>query len=181
MVLLVVFLATSQLIFASLGTAQAGSNKEVAESVATGFLSQERQAASNEGASWFTSSGLPTSSTSSPGWCNTPCTPIVQIIASTSYYVYVTGGWCAESTTGSWGNLAGTGPFGSSTNPYAGYFVAIKVAWGHGAYETTSTGVSGIDSENQIMMQGLITTSGGDVSSAPSAGPVDSCPVGSLR
>src|ERR1700722_17617898 len=60
-VLLLTFLATSQLVFASLGTSTSNSDKEVAESIATGVLSQERQAAFNEGDEWFSDSGLPSS------------------------------------------------------------------------------------------------------------------------
>ena len=184
MVLLVVFLATSQLVFASLGTSSGNSSKEVAESIATGVLSQERQAAYNQEASWFTSSGLPTStgtSGSSAKWCNSTCTPIVQVIASTNYYVYLTGGWCSETSTGSWQNLSTSSSFGTSTTPYPGYFLAIKVAWGPGSNQTTQSGVSSVNIEDQVIMQGLVTTAGGDTSSAPTSGPIYTCPVGALR
>jgi type II secretory pathway pseudopilin PulG len=183
-VLLVAFLSTSQLVFASLGTATSNSDKEIAESVATGVLSQERQDAFNEGDEWFTDSGLPSSSDSSASqpeaaWCNTTCSPIVQVIASTSYYVYVSGGWCEETAIGTWGNTANDS-FGN-TSPYPGYFLAVKVAWGPGGEQTTNSGVSGINVEDQIVMQGLVTTSGGDASSAPTTGPIYSCPVGVLE
>jgi prepilin-type N-terminal cleavage/methylation domain-containing protein len=181
LVLLVVFLATSQLVFTSLGTSSGNSSKEVAESIATGVLSQERQAAFNQGATWFTSSGLPTGTGSAAKWCNSTCTPIVQTIASTGYYVYLTGGWCSESNTGTWQNLATSSSFGTSSNPYPGYFLAIKVAWGPGASQTTQAGVTGINTEDRIVMQGLVTTAGGDSSSAPTSGPISSCPVGALQ
>jgi prepilin-type N-terminal cleavage/methylation domain-containing protein len=150
-VLLVVFLATAQLVFASLGTSSGNSSKEIAASIATGVLSQERQAAFNQGASWFTSSGLPTgtgSSGSSAQWCNTTCTPIVQVIASTNYYVYLTGGWCSESNTGTWQNMTTSSSFGTSNNPYPGYFLAIKVAWGPGSKQSTQSAVSSINTED---------------------------------
>jgi Tfp pilus assembly protein PilW len=181
LVLLIVFLASSQLVFTSLGTSSANSSKEVAESIATGVLSQERQAAFNQGASWFTSAGLPTGTGSSAQWCNSTCTPIVQIIASTNYFVYLTGGWCSESNVGTWQNMTTSSSFGTSTNPYPGYFLAIKVAWGPGSNQTTQSGVSSVDTENQVIMQGLVTTAGGDTSSAPTSGPISSCPVGALR
>ncbi len=185
-VLLVVFLATAELVFTSLATSTANSNKEVAESIATGVLSQERQAALNQGSQWFTNSGLPTAVdpispyANNANWCNTTCTPIVQVIASEDYYVYLTGGWCEETTLGSWQNTSSSSTTFGNTTPYPGYFLAIKVAWGPGANQTTSTGVTGIDSENQVVMQGLVTTAGGDYSSAPTSGPIESCPVGSL-
>ena len=181
LVLLVVFLATSQLVVASLGTSTGNSSKEIAESIATGVLSQERQAAFNGGASWFTSSGLPTGTGSSPQWCSSTCSPIVQVIASTNYYVYLTGGWCSETNTGTWQNMTTSSSFGTSSNPYPGYFLAIKVTWGPGAKETTESGVTSIDIENQVIMQGLVTTAGGDSSSAPTSGPISSCPVGALK
>jgi prepilin-type N-terminal cleavage/methylation domain-containing protein len=181
LVLLVVFLATSQLVFASLSTSSGNSSKEVAESIATGVLSQERQAAFNKGTSWFTSSTLPTGTTSAAKWCSSTCNPIVQVIASTNYYVYLTGGWCSETNTGSWQNLTTSSSFGTSSNPYPGYFLAIKVAWGPGSNESTQSGVSSINGEDQVIMQGLVTTPGGDTSSAPTSGPVSSCPVGALR
>ncbi|MGO9342963.1 MAG: hypothetical protein ACLP6E_10655 [Acidimicrobiales bacterium] len=181
LVLLVVFLATSQLVFTSLSTSSGNSNKEIAESIATGVLSQERQAAFNQKASWFTSSGLPTGTGSAAQWCTWTCGPIVQVIASTNYYVYLTGGWCSETNTGSWQNLSTSSSFGTSSNPYPGYFLAIKVAWGPGANETTGSGVSSINPEDQVIMQGLVTTAGGDSSSAPTSGPISSCPVGALK
>jgi type II secretory pathway pseudopilin PulG len=182
-VLLVTFLSTSQLVFASLGTATSNSDKEIAESVATSVLSQERQAAFNEGDEWFSDSGLPSASgsgESQPGaaWCNTTCSPIVQVIASTSYYVYVSGGWCEETALGTWGNTANDS-FGN-TSPYPGYFLAVKVAWGAGSEQTTNSGVAGINVDDEVVMQGLVTTSGGDASSAPTTGPIYSCPVGVL-
>ncbi len=178
------FLATSQLVFASLGTSTSNSDKEVAESIATGVLSQERQAAFNEGDEWFSDSGLPSSTDSSAtqadaSWCNTTCSPIVQVIASTSYYVYLSGGWCEETAVGAWGNSTNSS-FGNTT-PYPGYFLAVKIAWGAGSDQTTNTGVDAINIENQLVMQGLITTSGGDASSAPATGPIYSCPVGVLE
>jgi type II secretory pathway pseudopilin PulG len=183
-VLLVSFLATSQLVFASLGTATNNSDKEVAESIATGVLSQERQAAFNEGGEWFTDSGLPSSTDSSANqpaaaWCNTTCSPIVQVIASTSYHVYISGGWCEETALGTWGNSTSSS-FGDTT-PYPGYFLAVKIAWGPGSDQSTNTGVATINIENQLVMQGLVTTSGGDASSAPTTGPIYSCPVGALE
>jgi type II secretory pathway pseudopilin PulG len=185
-VLLVVFLATSQLVFASLATSTTNSNKEVAESIATGVLSQEREAALNEGSEWFTDSGLPTAVdpispyANNANWCSTACAPIVQVIASEDYYVYLTGGWCEESTLGSWGNTPSSSTTFGNTTPYPGYFLAIKVAWGPGSRQTTSSGVTAIESENQVVMQGLVTISGGDFSSAPPSGPIESCPVGNL-
>jgi type II secretory pathway pseudopilin PulG len=183
-ILLLCFLATSQVVFASLGTTADNSNKEVAESVATGVLSQERQAAFNDGNEWFNDSGLPNSSDSSAtqaeaAWCNTACSPIVQVIASVTYYVYLSGGWCAETTVGAWGNSTNSS-FGNTT-PYPGYFLAVKVAWGPGSDQTTNTAVSAISNQNEIVMQGLVTTSGGDASSAPTTGPIYSCPVGVLQ
>jgi type II secretory pathway pseudopilin PulG len=186
LVLLVVFLATAELVFASLATSTDNSNKEVAESIATGVLSQEREAAFNESSKWFTESGLPTAAdpvspyANDANWCNTSCNPIVQVVASESYYVYLTGGWCEETTLGSWGNTSSSGTAFGNTVPYPGYFIAIKVAWGPGSDQTTSGGVTGINSESQVVMQGLITTAGGDYASAPTSGPIESCPVGNL-
>jgi hypothetical protein len=38
--------------------------------------------------------------------------------------------------------------FGTSNNPYPGYFLAIKVAWGPGSKQSTQSAVSSINTED---------------------------------
>ena len=195
-ILLVVTLALAGLLVALLRVSSNTSSKQVARGIAVGVLQEQRSIAAASTSS-FPPSQLPSSATGSPTWCPTtdPCTSgqlLTQKEGSVTYTVYLTGGWCAQTTSGTWGNTQsgtstvatlGSTPYTGYT-PYAGYWVSVKVAWGAGSTQTTTAGVAGISSLRQVVISGLITAPGGDAtvgsSTAPTSGPIASCPVGSL-
>ena len=185
-VLLVVFLAVTVLLQALFGILGSTNSKQVAASVATGILNQQRQNAANQNAAaYFTSVGFNTSASTSATWCTTTCNPIVQQVQGETYYAYVSGGWCAESSSGTWGNDSSSlvyGSNGKSPYPaYPAYFIAVKVAWGPTADQTSASKVSSISTLHQVVMQSIVAPSGGYGTYSPSSGPISSCPAGSLQ
>jgi hypothetical protein len=185
-VLLIAFLAVALLLQTNFEILGSTSDKQVAGSIATGVVNQQRQNAANQNASgYFTNVSFNISATTAATWCNGTCNPITQTVQGVTYYTYVAGGWCYENGTGTWGNDTTSqtyGPNGSSPYPaYPAFFVAVKVAWGGTAKQTTSSGVSNINSLNQVVLQSIVAPTGGYGTYAPTTGPIASCPAGSLQ
>jgi Tfp pilus assembly protein PilV len=188
-VLLIAFLAVALLLQTNFEIIASTSDKQVAGSIATGIVNQQRQNAANQNAAgYFGGVSFNTTAATAASWCNgTSCNAITQKEQGTTYYVYVAGGWCFENSSGTWGDDTTTptqvyGPNGSSPYPaYPAYFVAVKVAWGPTAKQTTSTGVSNINPLNQVVLQSIVAPSGGYGSYAPTTGPINSCPAGTLQ
>jgi len=196
-ILLLVTLAIASLLYALVTESSNTNNKEVAQNIATSLLQQQRNSA-GVNAQAFPPTGYPTSATGLAGWCvggNPACpavTPVTQVVSNTTYTIYTTGGWCAQtnpdqnSGTAAWQDT----PSGPSTalgganyqafTPYAGYYFYVKVGWGAGSNVSTSSAASNISGGRSVIVGGLITNSGGDEAVAPTNGPIESCPVGAL-
>jgi len=186
-VLLIVFVAVAVMLQAIFGILGSSNAKQVASTIASGIINQQRQNAANLNATGYLNSAGFNIATGTPAaWCTSSCSPITQTIQGVTYYAYVTGGWCEESSSGSWGNDNATDAYGVTTatgtySAYPAYFVAVKVAWGPQAKQNNETGANGISTLNQVVTQSIITPSGGYGTSSPSSGEIGSCPVGNLK
>jgi hypothetical protein len=185
-VLLIAFVAVALLLQTNFELLGSTNDRQVAGSVAAGNINQQRQNAANQNAAgYFTGVTTNISATTAATWCNGTCNPITQTVQNVTYYVYVAGGWCFENSSGTWGNDASSQTYGSNgTSPYPAYpayFVAVKVAWGGGAKQTTSSGVASISSLHQVVLQSIVTPNGGYGTYSPTTGPISSCPTGVLQ
>jgi len=202
-ILLLVMAGIVTLLVSLIGNSANASSQQVGKSIAVGVIQEQRSIAAASPTS-FPPALLPAPGstpavpvTTAATWCpaTNPCTKgalLTQSEGSVTYTIYLTGGWCAQAQNGTWGNTTSsfTGSLNQASNasstytPFAGYWVSVKVAWGPTATQTSTSGVSGISNLFSVVVSGLITGPQGDAqtgnTSAPTTGPIDSCPVGAL-
>jgi hypothetical protein len=135
-VLMIVLLPVAYLLSTTAKTAATNQHRLTAQSIAASWLEQERTAAE------LSQNNLPSppgGTTSNPTW---PAASGTQTVGTTTYDVYLAGGWCAYSGSGTaWGNgQASTTTTGSP--PPIDYFVAAKVKWGPNASNPTLVSVN---------------------------------------
>jgi hypothetical protein len=132
-VLMIVLLPVAYLLSTTAKTAATNQHRLTAQSIAASWLEQERTAAE---LSQNNLPSLPGGTASNPTW---PAATGTQTVGTTTYDVYLAGGWCAYLGAGTpWGN--GTAP--SNSSPPIAYFVAAKVKWGPNASNPTLVSVN---------------------------------------
>ncbi len=138
LVLMVVLLPVAYLLSTTSKIQGSNQNRLTAQSLAASWLQQELTAAQQSQSS-APSVSTPGGSTANPTW---PSASGTEIVGTITYDIYLTGGWCAYSGSGSaWTNGTVTTTTNTGKSTPLSFFIAVKVAWGPDASQPNPVSV----------------------------------------
>jgi len=136
-VLMVILLPVAYLLSTTSKTQASNQYRLTAQSVAASWLQQEQTSAEQSTTSQPSNISNPGGTGSAPTW---PSTPGTETVGSIKYDIYLAGGWCAYSGSGTAWSNGNVQQINSADSPTPlSFFIAVKVAWGPDAGNANPT------------------------------------------